>query len=154
MERVLALDDGACMAEIQALLGHGAGRLRRIGRHQPWPLALTRADALTASRAVLVGNAAQTLHPIGAQGFNLGLRDAMVLARRCCAALRDGTDPGAPALLAAHAAARAGDRAPSSGPTAWSAASPIAARRCGSRAGSRWRRWNAGPTPSANWPGG
>lgn len=111
VERVLALDDGACMAEIQALLGHGAGRLRRIGRRQPWPLALTRADALTAPRAVLVGNAAQTLHPIGAQGFNLGLRDAMVLAREIAAALRDGTDPGAPALLAAHAAARAGDRA-------------------------------------------
>jgi 2-octaprenyl-6-methoxyphenol hydroxylase len=56
---------------------------------------------------VLVGNAAQTIHPVGAQGFNLGLRDAVALATRLAAS---GGDPGAPELLAAHAAARAADR--------------------------------------------
>ena len=46
------------------------------------PIRSTRvlAPTLTAPRAVLVGNAAQTIHPIGAQGFNLGLRDALTLA--------------------------------------------------------------------------
>jgi 2-octaprenyl-6-methoxyphenol hydroxylase len=58
---------------------------------------------------VLVGNAAQTLHPVGAQGFNLGLRDALTLAEL----IGDGAgagDPGADALLRAHARRRAPDR--------------------------------------------
>jgi len=56
---------------------------------------------------VLVGNAAQTLHPIGAQGFNLGLRDALTLAELI---ETRGGDPGDPALLAAYAEHRAEDR--------------------------------------------
>ena len=48
-----------------------------------------------APRAVVMGNAAQTLHPIGAQGFNLGLRDALTLAE-----VLSGDDPGAAAALA------------------------------------------------------
>lgn len=110
VERVLALDEAAFLAEVQDLLGPRAGRLRRGGRRQPWPLALTCAAALTAPRAVLVGNAAQTLHPIGAQGFNLGLRDAMALAREIAGAARAGDDVGAPARLAAYRQARGADR--------------------------------------------
>ena len=53
-----------------------------------------------------MGNAAQTIHPIGAQGFNLGLRDALTFAEL----LVDGADPGAPALLATYADARREDR--------------------------------------------
>jgi 2-octaprenyl-6-methoxyphenol hydroxylase len=59
---------------------------------------------------VLVGNAAQTLHPIGAQGFNLGLRDALTLAEELAAAHRDGRDPGAEDVLARHARRRQADR--------------------------------------------
>jgi len=54
----------------------------------------------------LIGNAAQALHPVAAQGFNLGLRDAAVLAELLAAA----ADPGAPQLLAEFAARRATDR--------------------------------------------
>jgi len=61
---------------------------------------------LTGPRAVLVGNAAQTVHPIGAQGFNLGLRDALTLAELVVGA----PDPGAAELLARYAARRAPDR--------------------------------------------
>ena len=62
------------------------------------------------TRAVLVGNAAQTVHPVGAQGFNLGLRDALTLAELLRDAAQAGADPGADALLARHAARRAYDR--------------------------------------------
>lgn len=106
-ERHLALDEGAFLAAAQRLLGYRLGRLSRIGRRQPWPLTRQLARRLIAPRAVLVGNAAQTIHPVGAQGFNLGLRDAVALATRLAAS---GGDPGAPELLAAHAAARAADR--------------------------------------------
>ena len=65
------------------------------------------ARQLVAPRAVLVGNAAQTLHPLGAQGFNLGLRDALTLAE--LVELRGG-DPGDEALLAEYTRRRREDR--------------------------------------------
>ena len=55
---------------------------------------------------MLLGNAEQTIHPLGAQGFNLGLRDALTLAELIAA----GDDPGEEALLAGHAARRGPDR--------------------------------------------
>jgi 2-octaprenyl-6-methoxyphenol hydroxylase len=54
----------------------------------------------------VLGNAAQTIHPIGAQGFNLGLRDALTLAEE----IARGDDPGATSRLAAYAARRREDR--------------------------------------------
>ena len=59
---------------------------------------------------MLVGNAAQTLHPIGAQGFNLGLRDALTLAELLVDGVREGTDPGDAMLLADYAERRREDR--------------------------------------------
>jgi 2-octaprenyl-6-methoxyphenol hydroxylase len=105
--RVLALDDAAFLAALQDRFGFRTGRFVRVGRRQAWPLALTAAQALTAPRVVLIGNAAQTIHPLGAQGFNLGLRDVMALAQR----LHAGVDPGDPAVLADYVAAREPDRA-------------------------------------------
>ncbi len=106
-ERHLALDDAAFLAAAQQLFGYRLGRFARIGRRQPWPLVRQMATRLVAPRAVLVGNAAQTIHPVGAQGFNLGLRDAVALATRLAAS---GGDPGAVDLLADYAAARTADR--------------------------------------------
>jgi 2-octaprenyl-6-methoxyphenol hydroxylase len=107
----LALDDAAFVAALQQHFGWRAGRFRRAGRRQPWPLKLVLADALIAARVVLVGNAAQTIHPLGAQGFNLGLRDAMQLAEVLRECARRGADPGAPDLLARYAKQRGPDRA-------------------------------------------
>ena len=77
---LLALDDAAYLVELQNRFGWRAGRFRRIGRRSSYPLKLTRATATIARRTVLIGNAAQALHPIAGQGFNLGLRDAALLA--------------------------------------------------------------------------
>ncbi len=93
-------------AELQRCLGWRVGRIRATGRRAAYPLALARAQAMTGPRAVLVGNAAQALHPVAAQGFNLGLRDAAMLAELFAAA----ADPGAADVLAAYARARAPDR--------------------------------------------
>ena len=109
-EAVLALDDAAFLARVQAAVGWRVGRLLSVGARSAYPIAGLVADATTAPRAVLVGNAAQTLHPVGAQGFNLGLRDAMTLAELLEAQQAAGADPGDPALLAAYAARRAEDR--------------------------------------------
>jgi len=111
--RLLALSDDAYLAELQSRFGWRAGRFVRVGRRASYPLKLTRAATTVATRAVLIGNAAQALHPVAGQGFNLGLRDAAMLAE-VLASTRghdDGnTDPGGPALLARFESWRAGDR--------------------------------------------
>jgi 2-octaprenyl-6-methoxyphenol hydroxylase len=104
---VLALDDAAWLSTLQARFGWRAGRFTRAGRRASYPLKLSRAAAPVATRTVLIGNAAQALHPVAGQGFNLGLRDAAMLAEVLANA--DG-DVGAPQLLARFAAWRSGDR--------------------------------------------
>jgi 2-octaprenyl-6-methoxyphenol hydroxylase len=104
--RALALEDGAFLAELQQAFGLRLGRFTRVGRRQAYPLALTQAERLTAPRAVVLGNAAQSLHPVAGQGFNLALRDVAMLAELAA----EGGDPGAPALLARYAEWRAPDR--------------------------------------------
>ena len=87
--------------------GQGAGS----GRRSLYPLALSRSGQSTSQRIVLLGNAAQTLHPVAGQGFNLGLRDAAVLAELLVAELHvQGGDVGANALLARFEGMRADDR--------------------------------------------
>lgn len=103
---VTALDDEGFLAFAQQRFGWRLGRLARPGKRHPYAIKRVAAGRLTGPRAVLVGNAAQTVHPIGAQGFNLGLRDALTLAELVAAA----ADPGAPALLQHYAARRAPDR--------------------------------------------
>ena len=104
---VLALDEAAWLATLQARFGWRAGRFTQAGRRASYPLKLSRAAAPVATRTVLIGNAAQALHPVAGQGFNLGLRDAAMLAEVLANA--DG-DPGAPELLARFAAWRGADR--------------------------------------------
>jgi 2-octaprenyl-6-methoxyphenol hydroxylase len=74
------LGDEEFLARLQSEFGFRLGRFTRVGRRHLYPLALTRSSEHTAPRLAIVGNAAQSLHPIAGQGFNLGLRDAASLA--------------------------------------------------------------------------
>jgi 2-octaprenyl-6-methoxyphenol hydroxylase len=105
-DAVAALDDDGFVALAQQRFGWRLGRLSRPGRRHPYPIQRVASRELVAPRAVLVGNAAQTIHPIGAQGFNLGLRDALTLAEL----VADAADPGEQDLLERYAARRAADR--------------------------------------------
>lgn len=112
-ERALRLDDAAFLAGLQQAFGNRLGRFRRVGKRQSYPLALTRSERLTAPRAAVLGNAAQGLHPVAGQGFNLGLRDVAALAELLaedCAAQGAGADPGGQALLERYAEWRRPDR--------------------------------------------
>src|SRR5690606_37583258 len=80
--------------------GNRLGRLTRAGRRASYPLSLSTADRQIAERAVILGNAAHSLHPIAGQSFNLSLRDVAVLAE-VIVAHRD--DPGAAAALRHYA---------------------------------------------------
>lgn len=109
-ERARALPAPEFLAELQQRFGWRAGRFVRVGTRAAYPLALTRSDATHAERLVLVGNAAQSLHPVAAQGFNLGLRDAATLAEVLVAARAQGEDIGSDAVLNRFVAARDADR--------------------------------------------
>ncbi|MGA8706840.1 MAG: 2-octaprenyl-6-methoxyphenyl hydroxylase [Steroidobacteraceae bacterium] len=92
--------------QLQRAFGWRVGRILEVGRRAGYRLELLRALEQSAPRVALIGNAAQALHPVAAQGFNLGLRDAAVLAELIATA----ADPGAPEVLSLFAARRAADR--------------------------------------------
>lgn len=108
-ERLVAMSDAelAQAAERQSHSILGAMQVAP-GRHR-FPLAIERPQQVAARRIALVGEAAHVIPPIGAQGLNLGLRDAADLAAIVGAAVAHGEDPGAPATLSRFSAARRAD---------------------------------------------
>ena len=104
---VLALPDAEFLQLLQREFGFRLGRFQRVGVRGQYPLELSQAGAVTANRAVIVGNAAHGLHPVAGQGYNLGLRDAAVLAEVLAG---QSHDPGDPALLARYADWRRADQ--------------------------------------------
>ncbi len=105
--RALALPEADFLRELQQAFGWRAGRFERAGKRASYPLRLQRATETLAPRCVLIGNAAQALHPVAGQGFNLGMRDAALLAETL---LQDGGDAGAAALLQEFDRVRGADR--------------------------------------------
>ena len=97
-EQVLALDDAEFLARAQARFGNDAlGAFTQAGERSTYPLKLARAREDVRDRLVILGNAAHAIHPIGAQGFNLALRDAATLAE--VVADDQKGDPGGRELL-------------------------------------------------------
>ncbi|KWH59533.1 UbiH/UbiF/VisC/COQ6 family ubiquinone biosynthesis hydroxylase [Burkholderia anthina] len=77
--RRAALPDDAFLRELGAAFGERMGRFVAIAGRASFPLGLSAAQTLVSGRIAIVGNAAQTLHPVAGQGLNLGLRDAHTL---------------------------------------------------------------------------
>lgn len=108
-DNLIALTDDQFIAALQEHFGDRAGRFQAVGPRGRFPLSLRYAIDPVRPRMVLLGNAAQALHPIAGQGLNLGLRDAWDLARTLRARTMD--DPGATTVLSGYRAARRLDRA-------------------------------------------
>ncbi len=102
------LADEAFLASLARAFGLGTDAFTRVADRRAFPLVLEFARDPVSRRCVVLGNAAQTLHPVAGQGFNLGLRDAYELAQ----ALRDVDSEriGDNATLARYAASRRRDR--------------------------------------------
>jgi 2-octaprenyl-6-methoxyphenol hydroxylase len=97
--------DGEFLAALSVAAGRHVGAPVSVEGRAVHPLSLRVRPTRVGPRAVYIGNAAQTLHPVAGQGLNLGLRDAWELAR----ILREAPDPGAPSTLARYAQTRALD---------------------------------------------
>jgi 2-octaprenyl-6-methoxyphenol hydroxylase len=114
-EEIARLDalDGAALGRELEVLTHGLlGRITPDDARGARPLGGLSVDTFAANRIALVGEAAHVLPPIGAQGLNLGIRDAAAIAELAADALASGGDPGASAILAAYDKARHTDAHP------------------------------------------
>jgi len=103
--QIMALDDSAFLRHLQQQIGERV-HFTAVTPRVSVPLSLRYRHSPIAARQVWLGNAAQTLHPVAGQGFNLALRDVWTLA----AALRNAADPGSAALLQRYHASRRLDR--------------------------------------------
>lgn len=77
---VMDYDDKQFLSELQTAFGWRLGKLKKVGQRASYPLLLRYRKENVSHRFAVVGNAAQTLHPIAGQGFNLGIRDVATLA--------------------------------------------------------------------------
>lgn len=108
-ESLKDLPDTDYLAQLQANVGYRAGRFHRVFPRSVYPLQSRVAESLYQDRFVVIGNAANQLHPIAAQGFNLGLRDAAFLAEKMIEAQKTGIDSGSLELLRSYAKTREKD---------------------------------------------
>ncbi|MBI3903892.1 MAG: FAD-dependent monooxygenase [Nitrosomonadales bacterium] len=108
-QEMLAWDDAKFLIELQHHFGDRVGEFLTVGKRTCFPLGLKRAPNLfPMSHTVLLGNAAQTMHPVAGQGFNMGLRDAWELAQAILN--RAPLALGSEAMLAAYRDQRRTDR--------------------------------------------
>lgn len=110
-DELMALDNQTFLQRLQQQFGWRLGRFLDVGKRAAYPLALQKADSHIHHRLALIGNAAQTLHPIAGQGFNLGLRDVADLAAVLSEAATQQQDLGSSAVLQRYQQQRQADRA-------------------------------------------
>lgn len=100
--RLLELPEAEFLAEANRRFGAHLGAFLKMGKRSSYPLRLVRAREDVRPRAALLGNAAHAIHPVGAQGFNLGLRDAAVLAEVLADELAGSAAGGSGSASARH----------------------------------------------------
>lgn len=100
---IMRQDDAAFLRELHSRFGDFLGDIALEGPRFAYPLSLQLADAYTAHRLALVGDAAHGMHPVAGQGMNMGLRDVAALAEVVVEAKRLGLDLGNRASLERYA---------------------------------------------------
>lgn len=108
--KVDSWSDAEFLHQLQQAFGWRLGTMVKAGKRHSHPLRLTSAQQHISHRLALVGNAAQTLHPIAGQGFNLGLRDVMSLAETIAQAEQQGNDIGSYQILSQYQQRREPDQ--------------------------------------------
>jgi len=109
-QEINSWSDERFLDELQQAFGWRLGKMQQTGARQSYPLHLLTASSHISHRLALVGNAAQTLHPIAGQGFNLGLRDVMTLSETLAEAWRQQQDIGSYQVLSRYQQRRQPDQ--------------------------------------------
>ncbi|MBA3050481.1 MAG: UbiH/UbiF/VisC/COQ6 family ubiquinone biosynthesis hydroxylase [Alphaproteobacteria bacterium] len=110
-EALRAASDEAFQSHLMRRFGDFLDDVTVVGPRFVYPLSLQLAEALTAPRIALIGDAAHGVHPVAGQGLNMGLKDAAALAEVLVEALRLGEDIGAETVLDRYARWRRFDNA-------------------------------------------
>ncbi|MEI2456488.1 UbiH/UbiF family hydroxylase [Lysobacter firmicutimachus] len=110
-ERLLAIDDGAFLGELERAFDGRLGALTAVSPRAAFPLRRQLVQRYFAGRVVVAGDAAHVVHPLAGQGVNLGLRDVAGLRALFRQAQRRGVDPGSPHRLARWARTRRSENA-------------------------------------------
>ncbi len=108
-ETIAALDDAELSAEIELRAHSIVGKVAVEPGRGLFPLSVATARRFAADRIALIGEAAHVIPPTGAQGLNLGLRDAASIGELAVAAHRRGRDIGGPDVLARYDQMRRAD---------------------------------------------
>lgn len=85
IDEIAALDDTAFLQALHEAFGDRVGRFLQVGKRLRFPLKLSKLEQTFSAHCVVIGNAAQTMHPVAGQGFNVGIRDAVALAKNVSA---------------------------------------------------------------------
>jgi 2-octaprenyl-6-methoxyphenol hydroxylase len=139
-QRIAALPDDEFLAALYRHVGGRQGLFLEASPRKTFPLMLAWTGSEAADRVVRIGNAAQTLHPVAGQGFNIGLRDAWELADLC------GDTPAARSAAPrcwppTHAGGAPTCWAASVSPISWCGCFPTTSPRCATRADWGCWRW-------------
>ena len=106
IDALMRLGEASFGTELAQRLGGVLGKINEVGPRAAFPVAGLTADSMARARTALIGEAAHVLPPIGAQGLNLGFRDAAALADCVVEAMKTSRDPGADQTLEAYANSR------------------------------------------------
>jgi 2-octaprenylphenol hydroxylase len=98
-DRLLSLDEGDFLDELQNACGDWLGSCRSIGERAAFPLTMRLSEQYTGQRIVLLGDAAHVVHPMAGQGVNLGLADVAALTELLISNRRRGCDIAEPDML-------------------------------------------------------
>jgi len=104
---LLDLSDAEFLTQFHTQFGDRVGRFLTVEKRMTFPLKLSQLQEVSTPHLVVIGNAAQTMHPVAGQGFNVGLRDAEVLAQQILNTAAGGI--GTKEMLAAYRASRKTD---------------------------------------------
>ncbi len=109
-EKYLQMDEQSFLDALLERFGRRLGKFSNLGQRKSYPLKMLWVEEQVKHRTVILGNAAHAVHPNGAQGFNLGLRDAAALAEVLIEAQKDDQDIGELSLLESYLESRVEDQ--------------------------------------------
>lgn len=109
-DELMQLPDEVFLDRLQQQFGWQLGKFLRVSKRFVYPLMLQKTESHIHHRLAIVGNAAQMLHPVAGQGFNLGLRDLYTLAKLVAKTFNQGQDIGEFSVLSAFEKSREQDQ--------------------------------------------